>query len=182
MEFSCITILHIVNVIPKEKWPVCIRRCRMYMNGDLTEWCSPWDLLPRMTLSVTIRGQFMYYWIVWCFFPCGQYWVWFFLLLIKCKEPSLGVCTSVWALEPWKNTRDLYKFSNEDIDTTSWSWKTRKLTWWNGPLSIHYLAWKEQISRVNKIWVWPLLKRHAEHLSDIALTEIKRLWESILFV
>lgn len=52
-----------------------------------------------MTPSVTIWGWLMHNWIMWHFFPCGSHCAWFFVPLIKCKEPSHYVCKGVWAQE-----------------------------------------------------------------------------------
>lgn len=103
MEFPCIAVLHIVYVIPEETCSVCIRKCGMCTRYNRVcihkKWHSLGDLLPRMTPSVTIWGWLMHNWIMWHFFPCGSHCAWFFVPLLRCKEPSHYVCKGVWAQE-----------------------------------------------------------------------------------
>lgn len=137
MDFSCITILHIVDVTPKEKWLVCSGRCRMHtrlewtcthMSGALPvtyglAWHPP---PPTLADSCTIesRGTFSH---------VSVHWAWFFMLLISAKSIHT-VCTRVMSSRTTRECQGLEKiiFQIMTLIQSSQIWKTGKSICRNG--------------------------------------------------
>lgn len=89
-----------------------------------------------MSLPVTTRHRFMYYWIIWHFFPRGPGLGLVLCASHQCKKHSHSVCKGVWLLEPFRECRglELIIFQIMILIQSLKVWKIRRSICWNGTL------------------------------------------------
>lgn len=184
MDFSCMTILHIVYVIPKEKWSDWVRRCRMctrlswvciHMSDNLPVACGPeWYLLSpsKADLCTTESHGTFPKWVAlgWALHALHQ------------MQSLHTMCARAWELYhhqgipgTWGNC-----FSKKDFDIISK--KIIKTSLMKQDTQLYQLTLKVQTSRVNPVWELASSREtDRAKVSDISLTEIRSPPESILF-